>query len=175
MVLQNMRMLRLSEEHKFKPFDCDNKDLNEFLLNDSKDYLKKLLAVTYVLESPEETIAYFSLANDKISLLESNRSVWRKIKKSFAHRKHRSDYPAVKIGRFAVNVKYQGADIGSSLMDFIKEKSIMNSRSGCAFITVDALKNVIPFYLKNDFQFLDKTTSDTEGDTATLYFNLNSM
>ena len=108
-------------------------------------------------------------------LLESNRSVWRKIKKSFAHRKHRSDYPAVKIGRLAVNVKYQGSDIGSTLMDFIKEKSIVKSRSGCAFITVDALHNAIPFYLKNDFEFLDKTALDTDSGTATLYFNLNSM
>ncbi len=175
MTFVNIRMVRLTDEHKFKPFDCDNKDLNDFLLNDSKDYLKKLLAVTYVLESPKETIAYFSLSNDKISLLESNKSAWRKIKNNFPHRKHRSDYPAVKIGRLAVNVKYQGFDIGSAIMDFIKKNCIMKNRSGCAFITVDALKSAIPFYLKNDFEFLDKTLNDIEDETVTLYFNLNSI
>ena len=51
----------------------------------------------------------------------------------------------------------------------------MKNRSGCAFITVDALKSAIPFYLKNDFEFLDKTLNDIEDETVTLYFNLNSI
>lgn len=168
-------MIRLTEDHNFKPFDCHDKDLNEFLLNDSKDYLKKLLAVTYLLETSDETVAYFSLANDKISLLESNKSTWRKVKKIFPHGKHRSDYPAVKIGRLAVNANYQGSDIGSGLIDFIKEMYLAKNRSGCAFVTVDALKTAIPFYLKNDFEFLDKDSQEVDDETATLYFNLNSM
>ena len=41
-----MKVVRLTQEHDFKPFDCGEGDLNEFLLQDSKQYAKGLLAVT---------------------------------------------------------------------------------------------------------------------------------
>ena len=47
-------------------------------------------------------LAYFSVSNDKISVPDSDKTTWRKIKALFPHSKHRSDYPAVKIGRLAV-------------------------------------------------------------------------
>ena len=46
---------RINSEHVFKPFDCGNQDLNDFLLNDSKMYLENLLAVTYFFETEEDT------------------------------------------------------------------------------------------------------------------------
>jgi hypothetical protein len=94
-----MKIVRLTQEHAFKPFDCGEGDLNDFLLQDAKQYAKGLLAVTYVIEDEESTVAFFSLSNDRISLLESDKATWRRIRASFPHRKHRSDYPAVKIGR----------------------------------------------------------------------------
>lgn len=51
-------LIRLTQDYQFKPFDCGDSDLNDFLINDSKSYLQKLLAVTYVLENQEETIAF---------------------------------------------------------------------------------------------------------------------
>ena len=59
-------LIRLTLTQPIKPFDCGDVDLNDFLLNDSKGYLDKLLAVTYILETKNETIAFFSLLNDKI-------------------------------------------------------------------------------------------------------------
>ena len=171
----DMRMVRLDQDYRFKPFDCGIHDLNEFLRYDSKDYLTKRLAVTYVLETSDEIVAYFSLANDKVSILDSNKSVWRRIKKLFPHRKHRNDYPAVKIGRFAVNVKYQNSFVGSQLMNFIKAMFLAKNRSGCAFITVDARLDAVPFYLKNDFKFLKSADPNIEKSTAQLYFDLNSL
>ena len=41
-----MKIVRLTQEHVFKPFDCGEADLNDFLLIDSKEYAKALLAVT---------------------------------------------------------------------------------------------------------------------------------
>ena len=63
-----MKVVRLTQEHDFKPFDCGEGVLNEFLLQDSKQYAKGLLAVTYVIEDDESTVAFFSLSNDRISL-----------------------------------------------------------------------------------------------------------
>ena len=63
-----MKVVRLTQEHIFKPFDCGEEDLNEFLIHDAKLYAKGLLAVTYIIEDEDNTIAFFSLSNDRISL-----------------------------------------------------------------------------------------------------------
>lgn len=43
------------------------------------------------------------------------------------------------------------------------------------FVTVDALREAIPFYLKNDFKYLDKTTTDAETDTCLMYYDLTKL
>ena len=78
-----LRIFCLEEDYVFKPFDCGNEDLNDFLLRDAKDYTKKLLSVTYVVESDQQIVAYFSLSNDKIAIPNSDKATWRKIKQSF--------------------------------------------------------------------------------------------
>ena len=49
------------------------------------------------------------------------------------------------------------------------------SRTGCVFITVDALRNALPFYFKNRFNCLDKRQLTLDSDTVQLYFNLNEL
>ena len=73
------------------------------------------------------TVAFFSLSNDRISLAESDKSTWRRIRSSFPHRKHRSDYPAVKIGRLGVNKAAQHQHIGTVILDFVKQTFITNN------------------------------------------------
>lgn len=172
MDLDEVTIVRLSQEQVLGDFDCGNNDLNEFLLYDSKEYQKGLIAVTYMVKYYEEIAAYFSLSNDKLSVRESNKSSWRKIKKQFRYSKHREDYPAVKIGRLAVSRKYQDYDIGTKIVDFVKYTFIDNNRTGCAFITVDALRNSVNFYLKNKFKFLLPNTIEPESKTVPLYYNL---
>lgn len=96
-------LIRLTAAHPIKPFDCGDIDLNDFLLNDSKSYLGKLLAVTYILENETETIAFFSLLNDKVTVEDADSgSQWKKWFKRTTGKDFRS-YPAVqawKIGRF---------------------------------------------------------------------------
>ena len=49
--------------------------MNDFLLSDSKPYLKKLLSVTYILETDDDIVAYFSVSNDKISVPDSDKAL----------------------------------------------------------------------------------------------------
>lgn len=106
---------RLSLDSELLPFDCGNSDLTDFFLHSAKESLKKLMSVTYYLEAEGKTILFFTLSNDKISEIEQkddqplfSKSFFRKIKNKFGRSKHRSDYPAVKIGRFGVNKDYRG-------------------------------------------------------------------
>lgn len=168
-----MRLIRLTKDHVFKPFDCGEEDLNDFLLSDSKDYLHRLVSVTYLIESDNRTVAFFSVSNDRVTISDTDKATWRKIKKLFPHAKHRSDYPAVKIGRLAVDKEYKGQHIGSDILSYVKRLFVTNNRTGCTFITVDALRCAIPFYLKNGFVVMDKKMLEDETiETCPLYYNL---
>lgn len=167
-----MKIVRLTQDHEFKPFDCGEDDLNEFFLQDAKQYLKGLLAVTYVIEDDTRTVAFFSLSNDRISLSESDKATWRRIRSAFPHRKHRSDYPAVKIGRLGVDKNAQHRHIGTDILDFVKQTFITSNRTGCCFVTVDALRSAIPFYEQNGFRTLRK---ENTGDTVPMYYDLTQL
>lgn len=171
-VLIMMRFVKLVDVDTIKPFDCGDEDLNGFLHDDARFYNEQLLAYTYLIEEETETVAYFCVLNDKISQTDLDKSLWRKLRKNIPHEKHYDSYPAVKIGRFAVSLKYAGQDIGTLLLKAIKEKLAVNTEySACRFITVDAYRNAVGFYLKNGFLPLQNEVPE-EMPTVPLYYDL---
>lgn len=169
-----MELIRLTADYEMKPFDCGDAELNGFLVDDAKYYLKQKIANTFILEDENQIIAYVSLLNDKISKQEVTKSTWRKVKKNFPHEKHFSSYPAIKIGRFAVSLHYKNQGIGSELMSYLKDTLFnKDGYSAFRFLTVDAYLEAIPFYEKNDFKML---LSEEENDyTHTMYFDMIQM
>lgn len=169
---------RLNGNFMSKAFDCGDEDLNDYLFSDALNYQNQLLAVTYYKALKNEIIFYFSLSNDKISSIETSNAFWRAVKKIFPHSKHRKDYPAVKIGRLAVNKEFKGHGIhvGSSILDFIKNWMTSDNKTGCRFITVDAYRDAVPFYQKNGFMFMGREEQNRyeEGKekTIAMYFDL---
>ncbi|GHT07328.1 hypothetical protein FACS189426_00400 [Bacteroidia bacterium] len=45
-IVNKIRIVRLEEDTPVSSFDCGDMDLNDFLLNDAKNYLKLMLAVS---------------------------------------------------------------------------------------------------------------------------------
>jgi predicted N-acetyltransferase YhbS len=171
---ENVRLVRLEENTVIPPFESEDKDLNDFLLNDAKNYLKSLLAITYMYQTDNETVAYFSLSNDSLIKRDDKQPIWNKINRAIPNDKRRRSYPAVKIGRLAVSKKYAGMGIGSRIILTIQNMYINEQqRAGCRFLTVDAYRNALPFYQKNSFKFL--TEQDLSDDTRTLYFDLKAL
>lgn len=170
MIIPTLFLKRIEPETYRKPFDCSDADLNEFFFEDSKGHSHQLLAVTYAFESDRETIAYFCVSNDSIRGSDSSKTVFRRILNRIPHRKRYKSHPAVKIGRFAVSNNHQKQGIGTELMDYIKAFFIINNKTGCRFITIDAYRAAIPFYQKNGFDFL--TTTDENEDRRQMYFDL---
>lgn len=177
MNLSNFRLIRLTSDYAIKPFDCGDADLNDFLFNDAINYQNELLAVTYILESETETVAFFSLLNDKITFeieAKKNKSFWNRFNRNIPNRKRTfKGYPAVKIGRLATNNNFKGQNIGTLVIDYLKMLFIDNNRTGCKFITLDAYKGSLKFYEKNDFKYL--TNDDELEDTRLMYFDLSNM
>jgi predicted GNAT family N-acyltransferase len=170
--ISKFQLERISDDYSIKPFDCDDADLNDFILNDAKGYLKELLAVTYVLEDAENnaTVAFFSMFNDRISLNETTSSSWNRLRRSIPNPKRKSSFPAVKLGRLGVSNEYKGNGIGKLILDYIKLHFVTNNRTGCRFLTVDAYAKSLGFYEKQGFIYF--TESDSGQDTRQMYFDL---
>lgn len=168
---------RLNIGDSVSEFDCSDEDLNDFILNEACLYRNALLSVTYVVEDKEthDVLAYFSLANDKISIsdFESKTEFNRFRKHKFVNEKRLRSYPAIKIGRLAISRKAQHQSIGTYLLEFIEDYFIIDNKSGCRFVTIDAYVNAIPFYIKNNYQFLNNDDEDKR--TRVMYFDLASL
>ena len=168
---------RLNIGDSISAFDCNDEDLNDFILNEACLYRNALLSVTYVVEdkTTHDILAYFSLANDKISIsdFESKTEFNRFRKHKFVNEKRLRSYPAIKIGRLVISQKAQHQSIGTYLLEFIEDYFIIDNKSGCRFVTVDAYVDAIPFYIKNNYQFLNNDDEDKR--TRVMYFDLASL
>ena len=165
----------LSTDTRIRPFKCAEADLNGFLYEDAKHFLSELMAVTYLLEYVDEdiTVAYFSLLADKISFNPDEKGIWNRLNRKIPNPKRRRSYPAIKIGRLAVNESYSGKGIGTFLLDNIKYAFTSGRRLGCRFLTVDALKSAMPFYERNGFQFFSEL--DKDEDTRLMFYDLKNF
>ena len=159
---------------ELKGFDCGDEDLNNFLVEDAKGFLDKRIASSYILEDEGAIVAYFCLLNDKISRQDVTNNQWKKIKGGFPERKQFSSYPAIKIGRFAVSMKYKGRNIGTDLMNLLKSMLYHSPNySAFRFLTVDAYLSAIDFYRKNEFRELSQNI--TNEHTRLMFFDMMNM
>lgn len=150
-------------------------DLNEFLLSNAKDHQEKLIAVTYLFEYQNTTLAFFSVSNDKIAAIDfpSGGRFKKQVQNLMPSGKRYRSYPAVKIGRLGVHARYQSSGFGSQLIDYIKGMFLANNRTGCQYITVDAYAQSLKFYERNGFVYFSEADSDK--DTRQMYFNLLNL
>lgn len=167
------RTLRKFEEREtIKSFNCGDTDLNDFLFNEAPLYSDALLAVTYVYEDNDKILAYFSLANDRISLTDfDNKTEFNRFRRRrFVNEKRLKSYPAVKICRLGVSIESKSLGIGTGLLNFIKTLVLTKNKTGCRFLTVDAYREAIPFYIKNGFLPLEE--EDKDEHTRLLFYDL---
>lgn len=169
-----MKLVRLTPETELEGFDCGDEDLNSFLVEDAKGFLDKRIATSYLLEDCDNIVAYFCLLNDKISRQDVTNSQWKKIKGAFPERKQFGSYPAIKIGRFAVSSKYRGRNIGTDLMNLLKDMLNANPNySAFRYLTVDAYLSAIDFYLKNNFKVLSEKIQNDH--TRLMFFDMMEL
>ena len=168
---------RLSKNEKISAFDCGDEGLNDFILNESILYRQARLAVSYVIETRDshKVVGFFSLANDRVSISDfENKTEFNRFrKKRFINEKRLKSYPAAKICRLGIDISAKGQSLGTFILDFIKSYFVVDNKTGCRFLRVDAYSNAVPFYLKNNFLPLSKET-DTDY-TKLLFFDLEEI
>jgi GNAT superfamily N-acetyltransferase len=157
------KVLETNDNYKF---DCGDADLNEFFHKDAIPHKRELIGVTYFFyENKEKTaIAFFTVSNDAVRT--------DGFRGELPEGKRYTFYPAVKIGRFGVDLKYQHYGIGTQLMDFIKLFFTSENKTGCRFLTLDAYNkdSILTFYRKSGFTF--HTDKDKDKSTRTMRYDL---
>ena len=182
MELSDFSFLELTEDYKFGNFNCNEDDITNFLFEDAKDYQREKMANTFLfVDNNNDIAAYFCISNDCLidrgeekgfTNTTFNR-LHRKI--NLPNAKRIKQYPAIKVGRLGVDLKYQGTGVAYQLMDFIKGFSILDHKPACRLLLLDALnkERQIAYYQKNGFAFL--LDSDTESKNRIMYFDLNKL
>lgn len=172
MQLTDFEFVQLTQDTPLLPFVSEDEDLNNFLMEDAKNYSNDLMAQTYLFIDTQknQTAAYFSLLNDKVAYDPQAKGIWNRINRHISNNKRRRSYPSAKIGRLAVAKEYSHYGLGSQIIGYIKAFMVADPKLGCRFITVDAYSNVTDFYRKNDFEYF--TVLDTLDKTRLMYFDL---
>jgi GNAT superfamily N-acetyltransferase len=180
MTERKVQISRLTNDHVFRRFDCGCQDLNDFLFDDAKVHLRHLRYTTTLLETDDRTIAYYSLANDLLSI--SDREDFKEEIDSldagsieFAYEErffNQIRYPAVKLGRLAVDVDFQSQGVGAFILNSLVKSFTVNNKTGCQFITVDAINDhqmqrAIRFYERHGFKLL--TAIDLLNDSRAMF------
>ena len=167
-------VFRLPTEYLIKPFDCGDNDLNDFLFNDAQAFQAQRLAVTYLLEDEQSTVAFFSILNDKVSVddFQGDNTSRNRFNRRLPNAKRFRSYPAVKLARLGVSNQHKGGGYGTLILDFLK-RMLMDSSTACRFLTVDAYQQALHFYERNGFAYL--TTRDEGQATRLMYFDLSTL
>ncbi|GKG75239.1 hypothetical protein CE91St1_43820 [Parabacteroides goldsteinii] len=91
-------------------------------------------------------------------------------KRRFVNDKRLKSYPVVKICRLGDSEDCKGFGIGTGLLNFIKNLFLITNKTGCRFLTVDAYREAIPFYIRNGFIPLEE--EDKDEHTRLLFYDL---
>ena len=109
--------------------------------------------------------------NDSIKTTYLEVSTKNRLNRKIENPQRGRSYPAVLIGRIGINIEFQGKQIGSQLIKFIKDWfRAEDNKTGCRFIVVDAYNTsrTLKFYERNGFRFIHKTE-----DEEKIYYHIN--
>ena len=176
--LSSFKFFRLNSTDSIKRFDCGDRDLNDFILNHAPAFQKHLISVSYAYANPNtgQILAYCSLANDKVAITDfKDKTEFNRFRKKngFPNEKRLKSYPAVKLCRLGVDVFAKGNQIGSGMLDYIKSMFVVENKTGCRFLTVDAYLDAVPFYEKNGFRRMN--AEDDDPHTRLMYYDLMDL
>ncbi len=160
-----LRIMSSREEDDLASFGSTSDELNDFLKSDALTAQNDLISRTYLCFWRGALAGFVTLTTDTIgyNLIEQCDGI-----DGYVYRK----YPAIKIARLAVDKRYKRRGIGQNLLLWAVGKAHEVSKEiGCRYITVDAKRESIDFYMKYEFKIVKMHEAR---DFPSMYFNLYS-
>ena len=146
-----VQIREIDADDQCRRFYLESKDflpLTMFLQKDAKTHHKENAAKTYVCVSGKRVIGYISINCSQIKL---------DIPPDGLAGYYYSEYPAVKIGKLAIDSHFRGKGYAKKLVSLVVAvvKQKIMPHVGCRFVIVDSHKDAVPFYQKRGFTLLD--------------------
>lgn len=161
-----LQIFPLTERYKLVSFNSKSEELNDFLINNALKDQQNMMSTTYLCYWKETLVGFTTLLTDTIEVKvipEIDGVAGCPYKK----------YPAIKIGRFAVDRKFERNGIGSFLLKAAIGRAIALSKEiGCRYITVDSKHDSIVFYKKHEFKVVE---SYKDNEYPKMYLNMHPV
>jgi len=143
-----LQIQKLSAIHDTSRFDCDDKDINEFLQQDALMWQQRKLAITHLVIYNEQIVGFYCTSADSIKLKLQERKEENNLDK-----KRITEVPAVKIGRLGVHKDHQRQGLGTFILQRAIGHILSTSEAiGVRFVTVDAYPEMQKWYEKRGFK-----------------------
>ena len=129
-----MRIQALTGNHDRDNFDCGRTELNDWLRKIARQHQAKGLSKTFVAildEQPTQICGYYALTLTEVDTRALPESNSKKLPRMI---------PGVRLGRLAVDVRYQGKLLGELLlMDAVRRVRLIQEHAGVVGLFVDAI------------------------------------
>lgn len=163
--LEDLEIFPYSRELFNETFDCTDGDtmgLNDFYHYEAFDYQDEKLGITYVFTYNSKTVGYATVAMSKI--------VRDEIKRRFRPPIGLKDYPALLIGRLAVDNKWRRKGIGTEICKWCIGRALaLSDEIGCRYVVLQTDEDHKAFYEKAGFT-LFKEEENRKGTTDCWFF-----
>lgn len=161
------------ETQRVRNFDCGNEDLNDFLNTEEVErYEQEGLGRTYLVFYEGKPVAYFTVSFDglRVEYLRTWKSFSRLAEMKL------ETIPALKIGRLAVDSRYQSRGIGRALVNYIAGMALeTKGKMGVRLMILQAKPESIEFYGKCGFQLTVETRRERGRRNRTMFFDLHAL
>lgn len=143
------RIEPLRPNHDRKQFDCGVASLNHYLLSQvGQDARRRVTACFVAVEITTSRLAgYYTLSAGSVALTDLPEKTAKKLPRY-------PTVPVVRIGRLAVDVNYQGRQLGSALLFDALKRSVQAEIAAFAAIVDAKDDNATRFYERFGFQRL---------------------
>jgi len=143
-----MQILPLTGSHDRQDFDCGRQELNDWLRQVARQHQDRGLSKTFVAileEAPDRICGFYALTLAELEN-QSLPSAWRK--------KLPRRIPGVRLGRLAVDLRYQGKGLGDLLLvNALTRARKIHTEAGGIGLFVDAIDaEAAGYYQRLGFQ-----------------------
>lgn len=144
--------------------------LKTFLQKRALKYEDRSLSRTYGAFSGPKVVGYVTLTCGEIVSDDATCQLVDDVEYPYNH------YPAVKVARLAVDQRMQGKGLGEKLVRLAigQAKRVICPAVGCRFVTVDAKRQSVGFYIKCGFTILD-TQENHDRPSPVMWIDLNKV